>query len=431
MAENRTQENQDVARAIYAQGLGKCYQMYAKPSHRLWDMILPGAPRYKEFWAVRNVYLDIPHGATVGIIGQNGAGKSTLLKLLTGISAPTTGEVQVQGRVASLLELGAGFHPEFSGRENIFLNCSILGMSDAEIEERFESIVEFSELGEFIERPVKTYSSGMYVRLGFSVASSVDPDILIIDEALSVGDEHFKGKCLNRLNEFREQGKTTVFVSHDMGAVKSMCQWVVLMDQGEVVEQGSSETVADEYLKRAHARGNERLTSYNRGSSEYPRWGTGEIETREVELFGEGADPKLSFQPGEPFRVCIHWVAHEDVAEPVFGLGLYRSDGTYVNGSNHHWRREPIKIGKVTKGEEGEVEMAFERLPLLQGQYYLTCFLYDHSKPSPTAVDHREHVVTFEVIDADHLQHGMLLLPTRWSVTRRGPDGERTEVSDQ
>jgi len=426
-----SQDHTDVAQAIYAKDLGKCYQLYDKPSHRLMDLLLPGAPRYREFWAVRNVYLDIPHGATVGIIGENGAGKSTLLKLLTGITAPSTGEVRVNGRIASLLELGAGFHPEFSGRENIFLNCSILGMPDEEIEAKYDSIVEFSELGEFIDRPVKTYSSGMYVRLGFSVASSVDPDILVIDEALSVGDEHFKGKCLNRLNEFREQGKTTVFVSHDMGAVKSMCQWVVLLDRGEVLEQGAAEVVADEYLKRAHDRGNERLSAYNRGTSEYPRWGTGEIETTEVELFAEGDEPTHVFQPGQPFRVRIRWRAHAEVAEPVFGLGLYRSDGTYVNGSNHQWRREPIDLGHVKQGEEGEVEMSFERLPLLQGQYYLTCFLYDHSKASPTAIDHREHAATFEVIDADHLQHGMLLLPTRWSVTRRNGGEEHTEVSEE
>ncbi|MDP6384770.1 MAG: ABC transporter ATP-binding protein, partial [Planctomycetota bacterium] len=165
--------------AIQVNGLGKAYQLYDKPIDRLKDAFF-GGPRYREFWAVRDVYLDVPHGSTVGIIGENGAGKSTLLKLLTGITTPTTGQVQVNGRVASLLELGAGFHPEFSGRENIFLNCSILGMGQAEIEERYESIVQFSELGEFIERPVKTYSSGMYVRLGFAVASSVDPDILLI-----------------------------------------------------------------------------------------------------------------------------------------------------------------------------------------------------------------------------------------------------------
>ncbi len=415
--------------AIVVKGASKAYQIYDKPIHRLWDLVLPGKKRCREFWALREVYLDIPKGSTVGIIGENGAGKSTLLKLLTGICEPTTGEVHVEGRIASLLELGAGFHPEFSGRENVFLNCSILGMGDEEIRAKFDSIVAFSELGEFIDRPVKTYSSGMYVRLGFSVASSVDPDILLIDEALSVGDEHFKGKCLRRLNEFAEQGKTTVFVSHDLGAVKSMCQWVVLLDQGRVLEQGPAEKVADEYLKRAHARGNERLSMLDRQQSEYPRWGSGEVEVTRVEMLDADGRASHVFESGRPFRVRLAYRAQRAARRPVFGLGLYRSDGTYVNGSNHHWRHEPIELTDLAPGEEGTVELAFEALPLLAGQYYLTSFLYDHSVPAPTAIDHREHVLTFEVLDPRHHQHGLLYLPTLWSVERRFPDG-RTERRD-
>ncbi len=417
--------------AVLCRGAGKAYRLYDKPVHRLWELLLPGKKFHREFWALRNVYLDIPHGSTVGIIGENGAGKSTLLKLLTGITLPTAGEVQVQGRISSLLELGAGFHPEFSGRDNIHLSCSILGMSEAEIEERFAKIVEFSELGDFIERPVKTYSSGMYVRLGFAVASSVDPDILMIDEALSVGDEHFRGKCVNRLNEFREQGKTTIFVSHDMGAIKSMCQHVILLDRGEILEQGRPEKVADEYLKRAKSRGNERLSSFDRGTSEYPRWGTGEIETTDVEMIDAQGQPSLVFQPGESFRVRIRYKVHGAAANPVFGFGLYRSDGTYVNGANHHWREHPIEIRDCVPGETGVVEMRFDALPLLSGSYYLTTFLYDHSKAAPTAIDHREHVLTFQVVDARRLQHGMLFLPSHWSVVRDRPgQGATTLESD-
>ncbi len=412
--------------AIVARGVSKAYRMYDKPVHRLWDLMLPGGPRGREFWAVRDVYLDIPKGSTVGIIGENGAGKSTLLKLLTGITQPTNGEILTRGRIASLLELGAGFHPEFSGRENIRLNCSILGMTEEETEERFNAIVEFSELGEFIDRPVKTYSSGMHVRLGFSVATTVDPEILIIDEALSVGDEHFKGKCINRLNEFQEQGKTTLFVSHDMGSVKSMCKHVVLMHEGRVLEQGTAEEVADEYLKRAHARGNERMSAINRQLDAYPRWGSGEIRTGKVELSNGSGEVTNVFQPGSPFRVKIEFEATEDCHEPVFGLGVYRSDGTYVNGSNHLWRNEPIELGDVKAGAKGHVEMAFESLPLLQGGYYLTVFVYDHDKAAPTPIDHREHAATFEVHDANHLQHGLLFLPTQWSVAM---DGAEPKVS--
>ena len=413
--------------AIVARGLGKLYRLYQKPSQRLWDLLFPGPKRYREFWAVRNVYLDVPHGSTVGIIGENGAGKSTLLKLLTGIAAPTTGEIAVQGRVASLLELGAGFHPEFSGRENIRLNCSILGMSEAETEERFPAIVAFSELGEFIDRPVKTYSSGMYVRLGFAVAASVDPDVLFIDEALSVGDEHFKGKCINRLNELRERGVTTVFVSHDMGAIKSMCQQVVLMDHGEVAEQGSPERVADEYLKRAHARGNERLSLQNREPSEYPAWGSGELAVTRVELLGPDGGASHVLWSGEPFAIRLHWQARADSPRPVFGIGLYRSDGTYVNGSNHLWREAPIELAGVVAGESGTVEVSCDALRLLQGQYYLTTFVYDHSKAAPTPIDHREHVLTFEVLDAKRHQHGLLLLPSTWRIRRQRPGSEARE----
>jgi len=414
-------------RAILLQGVSKRYRIYDKPVHRLYDLLTRGQ-RYREFWALRGVYLDIPVGSTVGIIGVNGAGKSTLLKVVSGITRPTTGEVEVHGRVTSLIELGAGFHPEFSGRENISLACSILGLSGDEIEAATQPIIDFSELGDFIDQPVKTYSSGMYVRLGFSVATCTRPNILLIDEALSVGDEHFRGKCTQRLSEFRESGGTTVFVSHDIGAVKSMCQHVVLLDEGEVLEQGPAERVADAYLKRVKERGEERLSMQARGSSEYPRWGSGEIEVTEIDLLGPDGTPGHVFHTGEHFTVRMHYRVNEAVREPVFGLGIYRSDGTYVNGSNHHWREQPIALEDVQPGEEGEVDMALGELPLLQGEYYLTAFLYDHGAAPPSAVDHREHAVTFQVIDPNNHQHGMLCMTSAWAVRRRVPGQEEPVV---
>ena len=418
--------------AISAQNVSKCYRIYDKPLHRFLDLVLPYKQRYREFWALRSVYLEIPKGSTVGIIGENGAGKSTLLKLLSGITSPTTGTVHVDGRVTSLIELGAGFHPEFSGRENIGLACSILGMSAEQTAEKVEPIISFSELGDFIDRPVKTYSSGMYLRLGFAVATCLDPDVLLVDEALSVGDEHFRGKCLNRLNEFRDAGGTTVFVSHDLGAVRTMCQHVVLLDRGEMIEQGTAEDVADEYLKRVKARGDERLSTLHREASAYPRWGTGDMEVEEVELLdGEGVRSMIH-KPGDPLTIRLRWKAHRDCANPVFGIGVYRSDGTYINGSNHLWRRSPIDITGIVAGERGEVDMLIRELPLLEGQYYLTAFLYDHSKAAPTAIDHREHVCGFEVIDPRHLQHGILQLPSTWRVRRTPPSGGEAseEVSE-
>ncbi len=204
-----------------------------------------------------------------------------------------------------------------------------------------------------------------------------------------------------------------------------MCQHVLLLEKGEVLAQGNAEKVADEYLKRAKTRGNERLSLANRGPSAYPRWGTGEIETLEVELLDGSGAPTLVFQTNEPFQVRLRYKVLRDVRQPVFGLGIYRSDGTYVNGSNHHWREHPIGIELARAGEQGELLMSFEHMPLLQGAYYLTTFLYDHSKAAPTAIDHREHALSFEVLDARRLQHGMLYLPTRWQIVRRhdGPRG--------
>jgi ABC-type polysaccharide/polyol phosphate transport system ATPase subunit len=413
---------------ITARNLSKAYRIYSKPYHRALELLLPGVRRHREFWALRNVTLDIPRGSSVGIIGENGAGKSTLLKLLTGITLPTSGEVKVTGRVSSLLELGAGFHPEFTGRDNVHLNCSILGMSEEEIAERYPRIAEFSELGEFIDRPVKTYSSGMYVRLAFAVVASVDPDILMIDEALSVGDEHFRGKCVNRLNEFREQGKTTVFVSHDIGAVKNICRHVILLDRGEVVEQGTAEKVSDEYLRRAHLRGNERLSTLNREADAYPRWGSGEIETGKVEMLGGDGKPSLVFRTGEPFVVRVEYRVKGRILDPVFGLGMFRADGTYVNGSNHAWRDHPIRLEGFEPGEEGEARMEFTAMPVLPGQYYLTIYVYEHGLAAPTPIDQREHAVTFEVLDARAHQHGIVSLPTRWSVRRRRPGASGDEL---
>ncbi len=413
---------------ISARNLSKVYRIYAKPIDRALELVVPGLRRHREFWALRNVTLEIPRGSSVGIIGENGAGKSTLLKLLTGITLPTSGEVKVVGRVASLLELGAGFHPEFSGRDNVHLNCSILGMSQEEIAQRYPKILEFSELGDFIDRPVKTYSSGMYVRLAFAVAANVDADILMIDEALSVGDEHFRGKCVNRLNEFREQGRTIVFVSHDIGTVKNMCRHVILLDRGEVVEQGTAEMVADEYLRRAHLRGNERLSTLNRELNSYPRWGSGEIETGKIEMLAGDGQPSLVFRTGEPFVVRVEYRVKSPVRDPVFGLGMFRADGTYVNGSNHAWRNQPIRLEGIEPGEVGEARMEFTAMPVLPGQYYLTVYVYEHGVAAPTPVDQREHAVTFEVLDARAHQHGIVSLPTRWSVRRRRAGSSAEEV---
>jgi len=240
--------------AIAVRGVGKCYRIYERPQDRLKQALFRGRRQYfREFWALRDISLDIHRGETVGIIGRNGCGKSTLLQIICNTLTPTTGHVQVGGRIAALLELGAGFNPDFSGRENVYTNAAILGLSWQETEDRFQQIVDFSELGEFIDRPVKTYSSGMHVRLAFAVAISVEPDILVVDEALAVGDEAFQRKCFARIQAIQRRGGTILFVSHSAGTIVDLCSRAVLLDHGEHLLTGTPKAVVARYHKLAYA----------------------------------------------------------------------------------------------------------------------------------------------------------------------------------
>ncbi len=240
--------------AIDVKNISKSYQIYEKPQDRLKQSFARGRKQYfRAFNALSDVSFEVKPGETVGIIGRNGSGKSTLLQIICGTLSPTAGEVTVNGRIAALLELGAGFNPEFTGRENVYLNAAILGLSPSEIDEKYQSIVDFSEIGPFIDQPVKTYSSGMYVRLAFSVAISVDPDILVVDEALSVGDLNFRNKCMRRIQELRDSGVTIFFVSHDLGTVQTICDRAIWLKDGQVEMSGPSVSVCQEF--HAHMSG--------------------------------------------------------------------------------------------------------------------------------------------------------------------------------
>lgn len=241
--------------AVRASGLGKVFPVYARPHHRLLQMITPGPAQrwYREFHALRGVGFEIPRGQTVGIVGRNGSGKSTLLQLLCGTLTPSAGDVEVRGRIAALLELGAGFSPEFTGRENVYLNATVLGLSRAEIDARFDEIAAFADIGGFMEQPVKTYSSGMYVRLAFAVAIHVEPDVLVVDEALAVGDEAFQRKCFARIERIRQAGATVLFVSHSAGTVVELCDRALLLDGGELIADGAPKQVLALYQKLAYA----------------------------------------------------------------------------------------------------------------------------------------------------------------------------------
>lgn len=234
--------------AISLRNVSKCFKRYARPVDRLHEILLPTKSRADEFWALRDINLDLPKGETLGIVGQNGSGKSTLLQIVAGTLVPTTGEVKVNGRLSALLELGSGFNPEFTGKQNVFFNGRLLGLSQNDIEAKFDEIAAFADIGDFLHQPVKTYSTGMYVRLAFSVAINVNPDILIVDEALAVGDARFQQRCMTRINQLRNQGVTVLFVSHDAEAVKRLCNQAVVLEKGKVVNRGSAQDMVSWYL---------------------------------------------------------------------------------------------------------------------------------------------------------------------------------------
>ncbi len=239
--------------AITIQNVSKCFKRYRHPVDRLKELLFPGKQRADEFWALRDISLEIPKGKTLGIVGANGSGKSTLLQIIVGTLAPTTGHINVQGRISALLELGSGFNPEFTGRQNIFFNGQVLGLTQRQIEDKYDDIVGFADIGDFIDQPVKTYSSGMFVRLAFAVATSVEPDILVVDEALAVGDEAFQRKCYARLEKIQERGGTILFVSHSAGTIIDLCDSAILMSKGELLLYNTPKYVIDKYHKLIYA----------------------------------------------------------------------------------------------------------------------------------------------------------------------------------
>jgi len=321
-----------------------------------------------DFWALKDISFDVEAGTTVGIIGANGAGKSTLLGILARTMRPTEGTVAVRGRVSSLLELGAGFHPDLSGAENIYLNGSILGLSRAEIRAKFDEIVRFAELEQFIDTPVKHYSSGMYVRLGFAVAVEVNPDILLIDEVMAVGDEAFKRKCLGRIAQFKREGKTLLIVSHDLDTITEVSDTVLLLDAGKIVNVGEPGQVVDQYKS---------LGFFKAGEVVIREWGTREAVITAVRFLGAGGERVERITTGEPLLVEIDYRAHQQIVDPIFGFALTASDGTLCCGSNTIIDDYPIPLIEGA----GTMRLRFESLPLLQGKYYFSFSLHtrDHN----------------------------------------------------
>jgi ABC-2 type transport system ATP-binding protein len=391
--------------ALAVNDLWKSYRLYHERNQYLKAAILKGRrARYEEFWALKGVSFEVPTGSTFGVIGSNGSGKSTLLKTMAGILQPEKGEVLIEGRVSALLELGAGFHPELSGRENVYLNGAILGLSKKEIAARFDDIVEFAGLAEFIDTPVKNYSSGMFVRLGFAVAAHVEPEVLLIDEVLSVGDESFQRRCAEKIDEFRRDGRTIVFVSHGLGQVEQLCQDVAWIDKGELRLLGPASEVISEYQGASHQ-------ATHVVGEQGSRWGSGEAQIVDVALLdGDGARQDI-LTTLEPVTIRVDLTAHTPLHDTVVGVRIDSLAGGPVWGSST--RRGGKTIGLIDG--PATIEIVIPEFPLLEGVYDLTVALTDHTEIHP--YDHWERRVRFEVRQFKSYDSGLVNIPVEWTIT--------------
>jgi ABC-type polysaccharide/polyol phosphate transport system ATPase subunit len=446
--------------AIEVRGVRKTYRRYGRrrqfgtlKSALLGGRLLRDLRPDETFDALKGVSFDVPAGCTFGLIGRNGSGKSTMLKLIAGIGRSTEGAVTVHGRVSALIELGAGFHPEISGRENVYINGMMLGLTRREIAARFDEIVAFAELDDFIDAPVKTYSSGMYMRLGFAVAINVDPDVLLVDEVLAVGDEAFTHKCLDKFAEFRRKGRTVLLVTHSLDLVTRFCDEALWLDAGIVRTQGDPRRVVDAYLQdvaksenvalgRAaaeavdaatapmHGRTAEVLT--DRGAepagpagAERPRptvetadelpdmfkadegrWGSRDVEITAVDLIGRDGEPGFVFESGDPLEIRLRVEARQLVTDLVFGVGVFNADGVCCYGTN-------TKIDGAVSGSligSGEVSFAIERLDLVDGTYKLDVAAH---RENGAAYDYHRQLYTIRVTSRLR-EAGIFRPPHRW-----------------
>jgi ABC-2 type transport system ATP-binding protein len=391
--------------AVAAVDVSKKFRLFKERNSSLKVALLRGRRAVvEEFWALKNVSFEVEEGETFGLVGENGSGKSTMLKCLTKILRPDGGSVEVNGKVSALLELGAGFHPELSGRENVFLNGAILGLSQKELRRRFDEIVDFAGIAPFIDEPVKNYSSGMYVRLGFSVAINVDPDVLFVDEVLAVGDEAFQRKCNEKFAELKEQGKTIVLVSHGMAGVQQICDRVAWFEHGRLMRIGDPREVIEAYTGTVHVDREVDEEGHN-------RWGSGEGRITAVAFRDRDGRSVTRLKSGEPATLELSYEIPTAIERPVFGLAIHTIEGFHVTGPNS---RDANVVPDKLDGN-GTVTVRFDPVTLLPGTYDLTVSLYDYACLHP--FDFRLKVLRFDVDRGPiHEQFGVVSLGGHWQV---------------
>ena len=396
--------------AISLTNVSKVFKRYHRPVDRLKELLLPGKQRSEDFWALQAINLEIEKGNTVGIIGRNGSGKSTLLQIIAGTLQPTTGDMKVNGRVSALLELGSGFNPEFTGRQNVFFNGRILGLNQAEIESKFDEIAAFADIGQFIDQPVKTYSSGMFVRLGFAVAVHVDPEIFIVDEALAVGDVVFQHKCMRRIKTLMDSGVTTLFVSHEANAVKSLCKSAYMLEKGELCASGSPSNVFIEYMKlttkieleqsgidnidKAQPYLND-LAQASDLAENSSRRGSRRATIERIQLFHEDGDLAIVspvFKFNEMISLVVDVRVNTLLEDFIVGFFICDKNGNELIGSNT--KEERAEVGSLSGIKKLSVKFSF-RLPLKAGGYSLT--VAGAESYTETTSDWLDNVTVFKI----------------------------------
>lgn len=380
--------------AVIVDNISKTFRIYHHRADSLKEKIL-ARESYEEFWGLKDINLKIKKGETVGIIGANGSGKSTLLKLIAGILRPNAGRILIRGKIAALLELGAGFQGELTGRENIYLNGAILGLSKKEIDKKYDEIVAFSGLEDFIDNQVKNYSSGMYMRLGFAVAVNVEPDVLVVDEVLAVGDESFQEKCLDKIKSFRADGRTIIYVTHDLETVKQICENAVLLEKGQITARGKPNLVVSKYQAS--------LLS-EKGDKE---WGTRDIEIKNVVLVDKNNRKKQVFQSGEQMIIKIEYEARSAIKDPVFGISVFdKRDNNYF-GIN----TELNKFSTGTVSGVGAIEFQVDSLNLPGGKYSMTVAI--HSRDHQVQYHWQDRLYAF-VVEDPFGSVGLVHIPGMW-----------------
>ncbi len=411
--------------AIEVKNVKKKFKVYFDKGSQLKERILfRNRNRYEERWVLDDVSFEVKQGEAIGLIGHNGCGKSTTLKLLTRIMYPDSGSIELRGRVSSLIELGAGFHPDMSGRENIYTNASIFGLTKKEIDERLDDIIEFSEMEPFLDNPVRTYSSGMYMRLAFSVAINVNADILLIDEILAVGDVNFQAKCFNKLREIKAQGTTIVIVSHSMGQIEQICDRSIWIHEGKIKAEGNPREIDKDYLdfmgqkrqeiaeqsqKKDEAKTMVAEEIETRAEAEEKkRWGNGRARFREVCMSGKQSDRQRVFATEESVKIRMNYKVKQKVQDAVFGIGIFRDDGVQCYGTNT--RIEQFKRFDLDK--DGEVVVNIEKLSLLPGKYTLDVAI---ESDMATPVDYFRQAYSFEVYSS-LTDVGVFRMEHQWEV---------------